>query len=100
MFHKTVCRKSSLLLTEKDKKEAYKIIEEMLKPEAHRKYSHYLKYQEAFESFLTQLHEINHIQNYQCSEIVVPPFMENDKTLLLKEKSKSIVELFSKVKKI
>lgn len=100
MFHKTVCKNSTLLLTEKDRKDAFKIIQELLKPDASKKYTLYVKYEDALETFLSHIHEITHIQNYQTSEISVPPFMEDDKTLLLKEKSKSIIELFSKVKKI
>jgi len=100
MFHKTVCKNSTLILTEKDKREAYIILQEMIKPDACKKYIHYTKYQDALDHFLTQIHEITHIQNYHISETTVPPFMEDDKTLLLKEKAKSIVELFSKVKKI
>jgi hypothetical protein len=100
MFHKTVCKNSTLLLTEKDKKEAYNIIKEMIKPDAPKKYAHYQKYEESLESFINQIHEITHIQHYKTTETTVPPFIEDDKTLLLKEKSMSIIELFSKVKKI
>ncbi len=100
MYHKTVCKNSTLLLTEKDKKEVCIIIKEMIKPEASRHYQHYHKYQEPFEIFLSQMHEIIHIQHYETTEATVPPFIEDDKTLIVKPKSKSILELFSKVKKI
>ena len=100
MFHKTVCKNSTLMLTEKDKKEAYSILHEMIKPDAAKKYIHYTKYQDVLDHFLTQIHEITYIQHYQMDETSVPPFMEDDKTLLLKEKAKTIVEMFSKVKKI
>jgi len=100
MYHKTVCKNNTLILTEKDIQEACGIIKEMTKPRACKKYSHYSRYKEAFELFILHLHEINHIQHYEVMEPIVPPFMEDDKTLLVKPKSKSILELFSKVKKI
>lgn len=100
MYHKTVCKNHTLILTEKDIQDACGIIKEMTKPGACKKYSHYSRYKEAFELFIHHVHEINHIQHYEVTEPIVPPFMEDDKTLLVKPKSKSILELFSKVKKI
>lgn len=100
MYHRTICKNPSLTLTEKDVQEACLILKEMIKSGACKRYSHYPRYKEAFELFILHVHEINHIQHYQTSDPVVPPFMEDDKTLLVKPKSKSILELFSKVKKI
>jgi hypothetical protein len=100
MYHRTICKNPSLTLSEKDVQEACLILKEMIKSGASKKYSHYPRYKEAFELFILHVHEINHIQHYQTSDPIVPPFMEDDKTLLVKPKSKSILELFSKVKKI
>ena len=100
MYHKTVCKNHTISLTEKDIQEACIIIKEMTKPNASKKYSHYSRYKEAFELCINHVHEIKHIQHYEPTEPTVPPFIENDKTLLVKAKSKSILELFSKVKKI
>jgi hypothetical protein len=102
MYHRTVCKNATLILTEKDKKEACTITKEMIKPDAFKNYIHYHKYKEPFEAYLTQVHEIVHIQQYETTDTKVPPYMEDDKTLLVKakDKSKSILELFSKVKKI
>ena len=100
MYHRTVCKNSTLLLTDKDKKEVCAIIKEMIKPDSCKNYQHYQRYQEPFEHLLTHIHEIIHIQQYETTEATVPPFIEDDKTLLVKPKSKSILELFSKVKKI
>lgn len=100
MYHKTMCKNATLTLTEKDIQDAHQIVKEMIKPGASKKYSHYERYKDAFEVFLHQVHEIKHIQHYEATEPIVPPFIEDDKTLLVKPKSKSIVELFSKVKKI
>jgi hypothetical protein len=100
MYHRTVCKNSTLILTEKDKKDVCTITKEMIKPDAYKNYINYHKYKEPFEQYLTHMHEIIHIHNYTTSETTVPPYMENDKTLIVKPKSKSILELFSKVKKI
>jgi hypothetical protein len=100
MYHKTVCKNHTLTLQEKDVLEAQLILKEMIKTGASRKYPYYDRYKDAFDLFIQQVHEINHIQHYETTEPTVPPFMEDDKTLLVKPKSKSILELFSKVKKI
>lgn len=100
MYHKMVCKNATLDLTENDKKEICVITKEMIKPEASKHFQHYHKYKEPFEAYLNHMHEIIHIQNYTNTETSVPPYMEDDKTLLVKAKSKSILELFSKVKKI
>jgi len=100
MYHRTVCKNHTLTLTEKDIQEVHLIIKEMIKSGAYKRYSHYDRYKEVFEQCVLQIHEINRIQHYETMEPTVPLFMEDDKTLLVKPKSKSILELFSKVKKI
>jgi len=100
MYHRTVCKNQSLPLSEKDVQEVYTIIKEMIKPGANKKYPYYNRYKESFELYVSHLHELKNIQHYELIEPTVPPFMEDDKTLLVKPKSKSILELFSKVKKI
>lgn len=100
MYHRTVCKNPSLTLSEKDIQDVVSILKEMIKPGSIKKYAHYTKYQEPFEHCLQHIHEINHIENYKTTDVSVPPFIEDDKTLLVKPKSKSILELFSKVKKI
>ena len=100
MYHRTVCKNALLTINEKDKKDICLITKEMIKPDASKQYLHYEKFREPFESYLSHMHEIIHIQNYTNTETSVPPYMEDDKTLLVKPKSKSIQELFSKVKKI
>jgi hypothetical protein len=95
-----ICKENTLVLTEKDKKDVYGILKEMMKSDASKNYVHYPKYKDPFDALVSQIHEINHIQNYQTTDTDVPPYIEEDKTLLLKPKSLSIVELFSKVKKI
>jgi len=99
MHHRTLC-KQSLVLTDSDKKEVCLILKEMIKPDASHKYIHYATYQKPFEELLLQIHEIIHIERYPAPENTAPPFIEEDKTLLINSKSLSIVELFSKVKKI
>lgn len=100
MYHRTVCKNPTLSLSEKDVQEVHLILKEMLKPSASKKYVHYNRYKEPFDLFIHHIHEINHIQHYETMVPTVPPFMEDDKTLLVKPKSKSILDLFSKVKKI
>jgi len=100
MLHRMICKNPSLILTEQDKKEVYLILKEMIKPDASKKYIHYNKYQDAFDALVVHIHELNHIENYPSPDNTVPPFIEEDKTLIVKPKSISIVELFSKVKKI
>jgi hypothetical protein len=100
MYHRTVCKNHTLTLTENDVQDAQLIVKEMIKPNAYKKYSHYNRYKEAFDQFIHHVHELKNIQHYETTEPTVPPFMEDDKTLLVKPKSKSILELFSKVKKI
>jgi hypothetical protein len=100
MHHRILCKDPSLVLTEQDKKEVYLILKEMIKPGAYKQYIHYSKYQEPFDALVIQIHEINHIQDYPAPDNSVPPFIEEDKTLVVKPKTTSIVELFSKVKKI
>ena len=100
MYHRMVCKNAVLVLTDTDKKEVCSITKEMIKPDACKNYVHYQKYKEPFEIYLTHMHELIHIQNYKTTETSVPPYMEDDKTLLVKPKSKSILDLFSKVKKI
>ncbi len=100
MHHRTLCKNSELILTEPDKKEVCLILKEMMKPDASQKYIHYATYQKPFEEFLVNIHEILHIEHYPAQDNTSPPFIEEDKTLILKPKSLSIVELFSKVKKI
>jgi len=102
MYHRTVCKNPGLKLTEENRKESMDILKEMLKPNASKKYLHYSKYQESLEECLLQIHEANHIQYYISDDVIVPPFIEDDKTLLVKSrtKTKTILELFSGVKKI
>ena len=99
MYHRTVCKNATLVLSEKDKRDVCTITKEMIKPDAYKNYQHYQKYKEPFEIYLSHMHEIIHIQHYETTETAVPPYMEDDKTLIVKPKSKSILELFSKVKK-
>lgn len=100
MHHRMLCKNPTIDLTEQDKKEVCLILKEMIKPNACKTYSHYAKYQEPFDALVSLIHEINHIQDYLPPENSVPPFIEEDKTLVVKPKTASIVELFSKVKKI
>ena len=100
MYHRTICNHPDIELTEKDRKEVYDILKLMMKSGASTHYANYARYQEPFEQCLQQIHEITHIQQYEPVHDGVPPFIEDDKTLLVKPKSKSILELFSKVKKI
>jgi hypothetical protein len=100
MLHRMICKHPSLVLTEQDKKEVCLILKEMIKPDASKTYIHYTKYQEPFDVLVLQIHEINHIQNYPAPDNTTPPFIEEDKTLVVKPKAMSIVELFTKVKKI
>ena len=100
MYHRTVCKHSTMILNEKDKKDICLITKEMIKPDAFKQYQHYEKFKEPFETYLSHMHEIIHINHYELGEPIVPPYREDDKTLIVKPKSKSILELFSKVKKI
>jgi hypothetical protein len=99
MYHRTLCADPSLNMTEKDRKEACSILTAMIKPGASTHYAPYEKYRELVEGCIQQIHEITHIQHYEIKNIEVPPYTEMDKTLLIKPKSKTIVDLFSKVKK-
>ena len=100
MHHRTLCKNSTIVLTEQDKKEVCLILKEMIKPDASNKYTNYKTYQQPFEELLLHIHEIINITHYPPPENTSPPFIEEDKTLLMKPKSLSIVDLFSKVKKI
>ncbi len=102
MYHRTVCKNPTLILTDDNRKEALSILKQMMKPDAVKHFIDYSKYKEPFEELLMQIHELTHIQHYTSMEVVVPPFIEDDKTLLVKSrtKTKTILELFSGVKKI
>ena len=100
MHHRIICKNSSLALSEHDKKEVHTILKEMIKSDASKKYKDYSKYQEPFEALVSHIHELIHIENYPAPETSVPPYIEEDKTLVVKPKATSILELFSKVKKI
>lgn len=100
MHHRILCKNSSVVLTDQDKKDVCLILKEMIKPDSCKKYIHYTKYKDPFDAFIIQIHEINHIENYPAPDNSVPPFIEEDKTLVVKPKTVSILELFSKVKKI
>jgi hypothetical protein len=100
MHHRILCKDPFVELTDQDKKEVHLILKEMIKPNACKNYIHYSKYQEPFDALVLQIHEINHIQNYPPQDNSVPPFIEEDKTLVMKPKTTTILELFSKVKKI
>jgi hypothetical protein len=97
MHHRILC-KHPTVLTEQNKKEVLLILKEMIKPDAPKKYEHYSKYQDLLDALILQIHEINHIENYPAPDNSVPPFIEEDKTLVVKPKTTSILELFSKVK--
>lgn len=99
MYHQTLCP-DRLILTEKDRKEAHAILTAMIKPGASTHYAHYERYRDLVEQCIQQIHEITHIEQYETTHEGNPPYMEQDKTLLVKPKSKSILELFSHVKKI
>ncbi len=100
MHHRMICKNANLILTDQDKKEVFSILKEMIKPDAPKKYKYYSKYQEPFDALVTHIHELNHIQDYPAPEATVPPYIEEDKTLVVKPKATSILELFSKVNKI
>lgn len=100
MHHRMICKNASIVLTDQDKKEVYAILKEMIKPDAPKKYKQYSTYQEPFDALVSQIHELNHIDHYPAPDNTVPPFIEEDKTLVVKPKSISILELFSKVNKI
>jgi hypothetical protein len=100
MYHRTVCKNHTLILSDKEIQDAILIVKEMIKPGGSRKFQNYDRYKDALDLFLLHIHELTHIHHYDQKEPTVPPFMEDDKTLLVKPKSKSILELFSKVKKI
>lgn len=100
MHHRMICKNAEIVLTDQDKKEVYAILKEMIKPDAPKKYKPYSTYQEPFDVLVSQIHELNHIEHYPAPDNTVPPFIEEDKTLVVKPKSISIVELFSKVNKI
>ena len=85
MHHQMICKNTTLVLTDQDKKEVKLIVKEMIKPDASKQYTHYEKYKEPFDAFMRQIHEINHIENYRITDTEVPPFIEDDKTLLLDE---------------
>ena len=100
MYHRTLCVDPRLVLTEKDRKEAHAILTAMMKPGASTHYAPYEKYHTLVEQCIQQIHEITHIEHYEITHEGTPPYMEMDKTLVVKPKSKTILELFSTVKKI
>jgi len=99
MYHQTLCP-DRLILTEKDRKEAHAILAAMIKPGASTHYTHYDRYRDLVEQCIQHIHEITYIEQYETKNEGNPPYMEQDKTLLVKPKSKSILELFSHVNKI
>jgi hypothetical protein len=96
MYHQTLCA-DRLILSEKDKKEACSILTAMIKPGASTHYAHYERYREVVDACLQQIHEITHIEQYEPMNTGNPPYIELDKTLVVKPRT--ILELFA-VKKI
>jgi hypothetical protein len=93
---------SSQIKEEYNKNEVITVFHSMLQPNASIKYSLYHLYEEPFHKFASDITKITKIMNYSCDTTLPdPPFMEDDKKILLKPKLKSITisEMFNKVNK-
>ncbi len=99
MYHQTLCT-DRVVLTEKDRKEACTILASMIKPGASTHYAQYERYRDLVETCIQHIHEITHIEHYETTHTGNPPYMELDKTLVVKPRNKTILEMFNAVKKI
>jgi len=104
MYYDTICKSVKKEYTKEDihynHKDIIFIFNKMIAPDAETKYPDYPLYKDIFQTFAFDIMEKNKIQNYKEQQHVFQPFEENDKKLLIKPKSRSIMDMFSKVEKI
>jgi len=104
MYYSTICKNSKKEYTKEDitynKKDIIYIFNKMIADDAETKYPEYESYKSIFQTFAFDIIEKNNILNYKSQTHTFQPFIENDKKLLVRPKSKTIIDMFSKIEKI
>jgi hypothetical protein len=104
MYYDTICKTVKKEYTKEDihynRKDIIFIFNKMIAPDAETKYQDYALYKDIFQTFAFDIMEKNSILNHKEKGHVFQPFEENDKKLLIRPKSRSIIDMFSKVEKI
>jgi len=99
-----LCKNSNKEYTKEDivynRKEIIYIFNKMIADDAESKYPDYELYKDIFHTFALDIIEKNNILNYKSQTHTFQPFIENDKKLLVRPKSKTIIDMFSKIEKI
>jgi hypothetical protein len=106
MYYELIINKNvSSILKENEeynKNEVITVFHSMVQKNASTKYPFYHLYEEPFHKFATDITKISKIINHKFEDIIPdPPFMEDDKKILVKPKTKttSITEMFNKINK-
>jgi hypothetical protein len=87
---------------EYNRNEIITVFHSMIQPNASTKYPLYHLYEDSFNQFTTNITKISKIINHKTEiDITNPIFMEEDKQILVKPKTKttSITEMFNKINK-
>ena len=101
-----ICKNTEKEYTKEDiyynRKEIIFIFNKMIAEDAETKYPDYDLYKDIFQTFAFDIIEKNNISNFKTQDTSFIPFIENDKKLLVRPKSKtrSVIDMFSKVEKI
>lgn len=103
IINKNLTNVSSVVKEKYNKNEVITIFHSMIQANASTKFPLYHLYEEPFENFAIEITKISKIINHiNDPTLPDPPFMEDDKKILLKSKSKSIsiTEMFNKINKL
>jgi hypothetical protein len=104
MYYDTICKNIQKEYTKEDihynRKEIIFIFNKMIAADAETKYPDYELYKDIFHTFAFDIIEKNNILNFKTQGHTFQPFIENDKKLLVRPKSKTVIDMFSKVEKI
>jgi hypothetical protein len=87
---------------EYNRNEIITVFHSMIQPNASTKYPLYHLYEDSFNEFTTSITKISKIINHKPEiDMINPIFMEEDKQILVKSKTKitSITEMFNKINK-
>ncbi len=108
MYYELMINKNNISFQTKEEKQEYNknevitVFHSMIQTNASTKYPMYHLYEEPFYKFANEVTQISKIINHiQDTTFPDPPFMEDDKKILVKPKSKTntITEMFNKINK-
>ena len=102
MINKNISSNYVIPKEEYDRNEVITIFHSMIHPNASTKFPLYHLYEDTFNDFTSNITKINKIINHKTEiDIIEPIFMEEDKQILVKPKTKttSITEMFNKINK-